>query len=160
MFWHSTLLDKLWADYRNFFEINTKLNYTRLENFILSHFFNVWEIDKKTFTGETSFGTSLVFLCYQVTNEQKKINNIAYRKRAQNQILCRWMKIPFGLPVCWKRQHLRWRNLMSIHRHRQRLVRGVYMSRVHISRILMPIVERVDVCKQKKKRRMIRKYSH
>lgn len=35
---------------------------------------------------------------------------------------------------------------MSIHRHRRRLVRGVYMSRVHISRILMPTVERVDVC--------------
>lgn len=55
------------------------------------------------------------------------------------------------LPVCWKRQHLRWRNLMSIHRHRQRQVRGVYMSRVHISRILMPIVERVDVCEGEKK---------
>lgn len=42
---------------------------------------------------------------------------------------------------------------MSIHRRRQRLVRGVYMSRVHISRILMPIVERVDVCNYTKKRR-------
>lgn len=61
-----------------------------------------------------------------------------------------------GLPVCWKRQHLRWRNLMSIHRRRRRQVRGVYKSQVRISRILMPIVERVDVCKCKKKLKKLR----
>lgn len=63
--------------------------------------------------------------------------------------LLEWL---LGLPVCWKRQHLRWRNLMSIHRRRRRLVRGVYMSQVRISRILMPIVERVDVCKCTRKK--------
>lgn len=57
-------------------------------------------------------------------------------------------KLIRNIPVCWILLHPRWMSLMSKRHLQQRPVHVVYMSLVHISRILMPIVERVDVCKQ------------